>query len=636
MARIFRSGSTIVGSAKATLRQEESVYEHFVVVGAGADGESIDILFHYPTDVPLQYGDELLAFCLPFGLDSNRVRRSNSMSQVHELMFGQLSALETTARSFVFMLNTGAKLVYGVCVLSDALNSALPSFIRPFHKAFEMEAHVSSTRCYCLLSAHPFFDAHFDVLYALLANERLHNLQAMNQQPSPRKDAKPLIRQATGSRLRTRHLSNHAKFKLLRNSSESLVGMGDIPEEEESAVKVVEPEDEKEDENDYGMSMCDRAKFTPSLDLLRKYHLVSIPSLHQTTEVELTTEPVPCNISLPSGSAQELIGFWALPCLFRLLSLQDFLHFYTAVLLEVPIVVISRNPGILSSVVLSIIPLLAPMVWQGPLIPVLPTALEECLDSPVPLIAGLYEMPQNRSGWNDPLIVDLNANKLHLPSRKMESLPDKKKLISEIKSHYSVLRVVEQDNSGSTLSVGSTSANSVLKRSTGSSVSVFKRCKEEEVLAVTHIVRAVMANNENRVLGPNVDAALRQEAAGAKREDTFEDIVKNAPKQHQAFMRQLVATQQFYMHAARRKEVLDQQLAVREDTVKQLERNIKTAARRANKLESLIASYQEQLTAVRDEIAQYEECRANILREDKPLKRSKPTRSHKRTKSWLS
>lgn len=56
------------------------------------------------------------------------------MSQVHQLMFGQLSAHETSARSFIFMLNTGAKLVYGVCVLSDALNNSLPSFVRPFHK----------------------------------------------------------------------------------------------------------------------------------------------------------------------------------------------------------------------------------------------------------------------------------------------------------------------------------------------------------------------------------------------------------------------------------------------------------------------------------------------------------------------
>lgn len=284
------------------------------------------------------------------------------------------------------------------------------------------------------------------------------------------------------------------------------------------------------------------------------------------------------------------------------------------------------------------IPLLAPMVWQGPLIPVLPSALEECLDSPVPLIAGLYEMPKDSSGWNDPLIVDLNSNKVHLPSRKMESLPEKKKFVSEIKQHYSVVHAGESESgsgSGNLLSVSSAGAGAhMLKRSGGSSVSVFKKCKEEELRAVTDIVRAVMANNEKRILGAAVDSALKLEAVGANREDTLGEIVKLSSKHHQAFMKQLVVTQQFYMHAARRKEVLDQQLAVREDTVKQLERNISQAVKRAAKLESLIADYQTQLASVKDEIAQYEEVRTSILKEDAPLRRSKP--SHKRTKSWLS
>lgn len=125
-------------------------------------------------------------------------------------------------------------------------------------------------------------------------------MQSLNQ-PSPRKDAKPLLRQVTSTKGRQRHLSSHAKFKLLRNSSESLLGLkesfGDL--ETAGGVQLTEPTPAEKDVDDYGLSMQERLKLTPSLELLKNYYDLDIPSLHQATEVSLAEEPVPCQISFP-------------------------------------------------------------------------------------------------------------------------------------------------------------------------------------------------------------------------------------------------------------------------------------------------------------------------------------------------
>jgi hypothetical protein len=52
-----------------------------------------------------------------------------------------------------------------------------------------------------------------------------------------------------------------------------------------------------------------------------------------------------------AGSDADLIAEWAVPCLFRVLQLQDIITFYTALLLERTVVVVCEQPGTLSAVV---------------------------------------------------------------------------------------------------------------------------------------------------------------------------------------------------------------------------------------------------------------------------------------------
>jgi hypothetical protein len=73
----------------------------------------------------------------------------------------------------------------------------------------------------------------------------------------------------------------------------------------------------------------------------------------------------------------------------------------TAVLLERQVVVFCPNVGLLSSIVLSMIPLLLPFSWQSLLLPILPATPSSQLDlleAPVPFVVGVvFKTPEVRS-----------------------------------------------------------------------------------------------------------------------------------------------------------------------------------------------------------------------------------------------
>ncbi len=52
-------------------------------------------------------------------------------------------------------------------------------------------------------------------------------------------------------------------------------------------------------------------------------------------------------------------------------------------------VVVGERLGVVSGVVLGLVPLLAPLVWQGSLVPLLPLSMQEALEAPVPFVFGV-------------------------------------------------------------------------------------------------------------------------------------------------------------------------------------------------------------------------------------------------------
>jgi hypothetical protein len=70
-------------------------------------------------------------------------------------------------------------------------------------------------------------------------------------------------------------------------------------------------------------------------------------------------------------------------------DLRMLLKIITAIFLERSVIFISSSPTKLSSVVLGFKSLMKPFSWCHTLIPVLPSALLEMLDSPFPLLSGV-------------------------------------------------------------------------------------------------------------------------------------------------------------------------------------------------------------------------------------------------------
>lgn len=158
---------------------------------------------------------------------------------------------------------------------------------------------------------------------------------------------------------------------------------------------------------------------------------ISVPdqiSLKDTAGQSITK--MRCNMTdIDFLAAKELEG-WAICALCRSMSVENIIVYLTAVLLERQIVVFNQNIGLLSGIILALLPLLTPFSWQSLLLPLLPDTPEkvDLLDAPVPFVFGLLTKTKEiRTKANS--LIRVNAykdnikNAAHLPK-----LPDGTKL----------------------------------------------------------------------------------------------------------------------------------------------------------------------------------------------------------------
>lgn len=89
------------------------------------------------------------------------------------------------------------------------------------------------------------------------------------------------------------------------------------------------------------------------------------------------------------SEAVEVLSTWATATACRHLSLQTILTVLTGALLELQVVFVCPDLGVLSAVCLSMLPLLQPFAWQSLLLPVLPSFANDFLQAPVPFILGV-------------------------------------------------------------------------------------------------------------------------------------------------------------------------------------------------------------------------------------------------------
>jgi len=358
------------------------LYEQLLVVGLPASIDtsnfnrnpkgpmtvvSPEVLYRYPKEIsgsPLEY---VAHFCFPVGVEVTAVERTKSASSYNELRFGQLATVEQTQNSFIFLITGQEHLLYGVCVINTELINECPSFIgQSIGPTTRNVVELFAPRCYCIISRFPFFRLHLEVLYSIIARERL--------------------------------------FKLLHDVDMEGGGGAAIASDVHSAD-----------------------------DIIRAYHEKQCPTETDNLTFHLPGELRSIEFVCPPGDEDKQLADWGILTQLQLLSMENVVTLFKAVMLEKQIVIVSSNPGLLSAVVLSIIPIFRPYVFQGPFIPILPVVLYEYLEAPVPYIIGLLRLPEENSQnsvLSDKIVVDIDNNTIKLPTSKdflFPKLPREKK-----------------------------------------------------------------------------------------------------------------------------------------------------------------------------------------------------------------
>ncbi|KAF7112787.1 hypothetical protein RHSIM_RhsimUnG0192400 [Rhododendron simsii] len=116
------------------------------------------------------------------------------------------------------------------------------------------------------------------------------------------------------------------------------------------------------------------------------------------------------------------LSVWTVACLCGSLRLENVLTLFAGALLEKQIVIVSSNLGILSALVLSVIPLIRPYQWQSLLMPVLPNDMLDFLDAPVPYVVSSLilcvpvgvknKTTEVQSKLTNSILVDANKNQV--------------------------------------------------------------------------------------------------------------------------------------------------------------------------------------------------------------------------------
>ncbi|KAL0287000.1 UNVERIFIED_CONTAM: DENN domain-containing protein 5B [Sesamum angustifolium] len=145
-------------------------------------------------------------------------------------------------------------------------------------------------------------------------------------------------------------------------------------------------------------------------------------------------------VKLKLAAAEEALSLsiWSTATICRVLSLESVLALVTGILLEKQVVVSCPNLGVLSAVVLSIIPIIRPFEWQSLFLPILPGKMLDFLDAPVPYIVGvqhkLADLQMKTSN-----LVQVNVIKNKVKTHNLPQLPQHRELISELRPVHAAL-----------------------------------------------------------------------------------------------------------------------------------------------------------------------------------------------------
>ncbi|KAJ4888873.1 DENN (AEX-3) domain-containing protein [Raphanus sativus] len=219
-------------------------------------------------------------------------------------------------------------------------------------------------------------------------------------------------------------------------------------------------------ENDFGDDLVlewAKEHNNDALQLICGYHSLAIPSrgsevvfqpLEHLQSIAYTRPPVSAlglseeficssdssEINARLAAAEEAMGLsmWTTATVCRILSLETIMSLLAGVLLEKQIVVICPNLGVLSAIVLSLVPMIRPFQWQSLLLPVLPGRMFDFLEAPVPFLVGIHSKPTDwKVKTSNLILVNIINNQVKICN--MPALPQQRELMTQLTPIHATL-----------------------------------------------------------------------------------------------------------------------------------------------------------------------------------------------------
>ncbi|XP_056686888.1 uncharacterized protein [Spinacia oleracea] len=157
-------------------------------------------------------------------------------------------------------------------------------------------------------------------------------------------------------------------------------------------------------------------------------------------DIDLCDPTMSAEVNARLAAAEEAVALsvWTTATICRVLSLDSILALLTGVLLEKQVIIIGSNLGVLSAIVLSIIPMIRPFEWQSLFLSILPVKMLDFLDAPVPYIVGLKNKPTDLKIKTSNLVL-ANVAKDQVKTCSLPLLPRRKELYSELRPIHTAL-----------------------------------------------------------------------------------------------------------------------------------------------------------------------------------------------------
>jgi len=327
------------------------LFDHFLVIGCIPSNEGLQqlnlkrwteqpsVLLKFPHNTLLEAEAELPSFAFPSDVAVQRVDTSSneSSSLADNILYYNSSTFSRNKNTHVFVIKTvnenendadEEELFSHDLVYGLCVSAREVTSIRD--SATSLRHRVSCPVVYCLLSRYPYFELHQSVISAILKLIHLKRAQHFSKTLSPSRHEKPI--------------GPHC-------------------------VKSV-------------------------VQLLKQFYNAAL--LHRGQVLTLHAHKLVEPISFQRPNAQHdntfLIQRWAVPLILQVINVDQFLDLLECALCEYKILVICSNLSLLSSCILSFIPMLRPLNWCGIMLPILPVRLSEFIESPVPIIVGMSEL----------------------------------------------------------------------------------------------------------------------------------------------------------------------------------------------------------------------------------------------------